>query len=393
MRCLRQTIYEEVNSSRVQAYADALTIVSRDTLQRHSAIHGQVATKVQKPSPRAPRACLNCVKSKQRCSGSHPCDRCNHKNWLCQFPRSVRKTGLQGQEVLPETTEQRISIPSDRRLLLDDLCEPSLASAISPVSTSYSDPRGPGSVAFPGGAYGGPAVPNQPEQTAQYNDAPSLFESFLLWPMDDAFENYNMSGDHSSLQTTPGPTGTIAQPQPPAILHGGGMTTGLRNILHDISRHSTEDPRPLSSGQSGNYLRGIDLTEEDRDILISEDYAHVPRPSNETYESIRALYAEVSRSSPEACLPSLPSLDILHVCTQLYFEHFHPGFPILHIGTFEARSSSWLLYLVIAAVGSQYSRLLTRAKIFTDLLKIIRVSLLRKVCPQLISNTVQSYVF
>lgn len=147
---------------------------------------------------------------------------------------------------------------------------------------------------------------------------------------------------------------------------------------------------PPSSGQSDNHLRAIDLTEEDRDILISEDYAHVPRPSNETYESMRALYADVSRSSPEACLPSLPSLDILHACTQLYFEHFHPGFPILHQGTFEAGSSSWLLYFVIAAVGSQYSRLSTRAKLFTDLVKIVRVSLLQKVCPELMIDTVKS---
>lgn len=392
MRCLRQTVYEEVNFPRVQAYADGLPIVFRDTLQRHSAIHGEVATEAQKPLMRAPRACLNCVKSKQRCSGSHPCDRCNNKNWLCQFSRGSREVGPQGQEILPETTEQRMVNANNGRLLLNDLCEPSLASAISisPISPDYSDPRGPGSVAFPGGAYADPAVPNHPEQTAQYHNVPSSFESFLLWHLDDAFDHYTMSGDHSRLQTTPGPTGIMEQP--PAISHGGETTTGLRNVSQEISRHSTEGPRLLSSDQSDNYVRGRDLAEEDRDILISEDYAHVPTPSNETYESVCALYAEVSRSSPEASLQSLPSLDILHVCTQLYFEHFHPSFPILHQATFEARSSSWLLYLVMAALGSQYSRLSTRAKIFSDLVIIIRVSLVRKVCLQPISNTVQSEV-
>ncbi|KAJ5809236.1 uncharacterized protein N7503_001454 [Penicillium pulvis] len=187
-----------------------------------------------------------------------------------------------------------------------------------------------------------------------------------------------MTGNHSSLQTTPGPTGTIAQPQLPAISHGTGTAMGLRNVLKEPSRHPAEDSMPLSSGQSDTFLRGIDLTEEDRDILISEDYVHVTKPSNEIYESMRVLYADVSRSSPEACLPSLPSLDIIHACTQLYFEHFHPCFPILHQGTFEARSSSWLLYLVIAAVGSQYSRLSIRAKLFADLVKIVRVALLQK---------------
>ncbi|KAJ5667408.1 hypothetical protein N7507_003272 [Penicillium longicatenatum] len=160
--------------------------------------------------------------------------------------------------------------------------------------------------------------------------------------------------------------------------HGAELGVELSTASQDVSRHSSAVPRPLSKGQPNDYVQGINLTEEDQDILISEDYAHVPRPSNETYGSICALFAEVSRSSPEASLPSLHSLEILHVCTQLYFEHFHPSFPIIHQSTFGARSSSWLLYLAIAAIGSQYSRLSIRAKVFSDLVKVIRVSLLRK---------------
>ncbi|KAJ5390544.1 uncharacterized protein N7496_001612 [Penicillium cataractarum] len=53
-------------------------------------------------------------------------------------------------------------------------------------------------------------------------------------------------------------------------------------------------------------------SQEDRDVLISEDYGHVPKPSIATYERICAHYAEVSQSSPEAVLPALYSLDILH---------------------------------------------------------------------------------
>ncbi|KAJ5628764.1 hypothetical protein N7490_010992 [Penicillium lividum] len=194
--------------------------------------------------------------------------------------------------------------------------------------------------------------------------------------MDDAFNDSSMSADQYRLQTTPGSTGTMARP--PAISHRGGTVTGMRNFSQEIPRQSTEDPRPLSSSQSDNDVQRSELTEEDRDILISEDYAHVSRPSKETYESVYALYAEVRQFSPETSLPSLPSLDILHACTQLFFEYFHPSFPILHQATFRARTSSWLLYLIVAALGSQYSRLSTRAKIFSDLVKIIRVSLLQK---------------
>ncbi|PWY72801.1 hypothetical protein BO83DRAFT_378746 [Aspergillus eucalypticola CBS 122712] len=338
----------------------------RDTLQRHSAIHGQVPAKVRKPSTRAPLACLNCVKSKQRCSGSQPCDRCNHRNWPCQFPG--------GSTTFPETIEQTMMNSNNQMNSLNHGYKPSLASAISPMSTSYSDPRSLGSVSLLEGPCAEPAVSNQPERTIQDDDTASLFESFLLWPLDDTIDHNTMPGDSTRPLMIPRPPGIIAQP--PSISHGG--RTGVINASQVVSGHHTEDTGPRSSDQSDVYVQGIDLTEEDRDILISEDYAHVPRPSNETYERMRALYAEVRQYSAEAPLSSLPSLDILHVFIQLYSEHFHPSFPILHQATFEARSSSWLLYLVMAALGSQYSKLSTRAKIASDLVKIIHVSLLQK---------------
>ncbi|KAJ6016351.1 hypothetical protein N7540_010942 [Penicillium herquei] len=149
-------------------------------------------------------------------------------------------------------------------------------------------------------------------------------------------------------------------------------------------RHGHADETfTLSNGQSGSKASVDSLTQDDRDILISEDYGHVPKPSLSTYEQICAHYAELSRSTPEAVLPAPNSLDILHVCTQLYFEHFHPQFPVLHQPSFQPRSSSWLLYIAVAAVGSQYSQLSGRNKIFSDLVKVIRVSLLRKLASSL----------
>jgi hypothetical protein len=202
-------------------------------------------------------------------------------------------------------------------------------------------------------------------------------EPFLFWPLEDAFGYSDVaSTDPSGLHALSGVAGTM-DPQMSMSLDGSAPVQ-LPNFQQEHSRPAEEVQKPSSNAQPDNYVSETTLTEEDRDILISEDYGHVPKPSISTYERISAHYAEVSRYSSEAP-PNLYPLDILHVCTQLYFEHFHKSFPILHQRTFEARSSSWLLYIAVAAVGSHYSRLSNRTSIFVDLVKAIRVSLLRKV--------------
>lgn len=339
---------------------------------------------MQRTLPRAPRACLNCVKSKKRCSGSHPCDRCNQKDWPCQFTKGSKEGAPQEQNVLPDATERRTSSHLNQTSRLIYPSESSLACGLSPISTVHSDSRGSDSIDFAGGPCADIPFPSQARQISQYAEATSLFEPFILWPLDDAYEHSHMASlDPPSLPTPFGMAGTANQP----ISMPLGVDTPVEpsNFHQERSGHTEAAPRPVS-GQSDHYLSENALTEEDRDILISEDYGHVPKPSTSTYEIICAQYAEVSRSSPEPLLPNLYSLDILHVCTQLYFEHFHQGFPFLHQSTFEARSSSWLLYIAVAAVGSQYSRLSSRNRIFSDLIKALRMSLLQKVCSIKVPN-------
>src|ERR1700761_6841666 len=52
---------------------------------------------------------------------------------------------------------------------------------------------------------------------------------------------------------------------------------------------------------------------------------------------------------------SFPSRAYLNVYVQLYFEHFHPRMPFLHVPTFDTGENNWLLILSVAAVGCQYS--------------------------------------
>ncbi|PYH40381.1 Zn(II)2Cys6 transcription factor domain-containing protein, partial [Aspergillus saccharolyticus JOP 1030-1] len=347
----------------------------RDTLQRHSTLH-EVPHKAQRTLPRAPHACFNCVKSKQRCSGSYPCDRCNKKGWPCQFTKGSKEVSPKEQEILPNTTERRTIHQECQISDHNSPPEPSLVCGLYPISTVQSDPGSSDNVNFTGWPCVDPPFPSQARELSQSTDAAPLLEPCSFWPLDDVFGYSDVaSSGIPGLHAPFGVAETVDQQIKMSVENVASVE--LPNSQQKHSRRAEEVHKPSSNAQSENYVSQTTLTEEDRDILISEDYGHVPKPSISTYERISAHYAEVSRSSSEA-LPSLYSLDILHVCTQLYFEHFHQSFPILHQHTFEARSSSWLLYIAVAAVGSQYSRLSNRTRIFFDLVKAIRMSLLRK---------------
>lgn len=88
---------------------------SRDSLKRHMAIHGhQAAQSFAANSPRmkrSARACLSCVRSKQRCIGDMPWERCSHKRARCVYPTSTPET-VGGSNISNWTTSDALSIPS-----------------------------------------------------------------------------------------------------------------------------------------------------------------------------------------------------------------------------------------------------------------------------------------
>lgn len=349
----------------------------RDTLQRHLAIHGQVSARVQKALPRAPRACLNCVKSKQRCSGSQPCERCNRKSVYCRFTNSSEQTSNLGQDVAEGTDSHRTSNHAHNDAGTKDVSELSHTSMGSAVNTITS----PGTIPpNRSNSADGPSAPidflSQAGYLTQESEATSIFDSFLYWPLDDSSEHDNMAS--AIPPDNQAHSGLASALEPSACAFRAETSSSLTPLLQGSPVQATvsQTSRPFSDAPPQVHVSEYALTEEDYDILASEDYGNIPKPSISTYNSICARHAELFQSLSEA---SLPTLGILHVCTELYFEHFHRRFPILHQGTFTARSESWLLYLAVAAVGSQYSRLSIRAKVFFSLLKIIRESLLRKV--------------
>jgi hypothetical protein len=103
-------------------------------------------------------------------------------------------------------------------------------------------------------------------------------------------------------------------------------------------------------------LEQNDLVADDEDTLIAEHIPHVPPINDETRSHIiLMLKTETSQRELEQLANDFPSLQHLDVYVQLYFEHFHPRWPFLHIPTFEASPRTWLLVFAVANIGCQYS--------------------------------------
>jgi hypothetical protein len=99
------------------------------------------------------------------------------------------------------------------------------------------------------------------------------------------------------------------------------------------------------------------MTAEEDDILLAEYVPHVPPLGIETRAHvINMLKIELRSTQIEDLDKKFPSLRHLDTYVQLYFEHFHPRMPILHVPTFRTSPKAWLLVLAVVCIGCDYSK-------------------------------------
>lgn len=121
--------------------------LQRDTLQRHVAIHdGEARRRQTRSAPRVKCACRNCSRSKLRCDGQLPCQRCQARHVACRYgpptgrgsrtqpPPSYQDTGIRRDAQQSEANEntQILEQESERA--------PSLASTEHSYSTTQIAP-------------------------------------------------------------------------------------------------------------------------------------------------------------------------------------------------------------------------------------------------------------
>ncbi|CAK3813859.1 Aldo keto reductase [Lecanosticta acicola] len=85
---------------------------------------------------------------------------------------------------------------------------------------------------------------------------------------------------------------------------------------------------------------------DEADVLIAENFHHVPPMSEAAYSRTHDYYYQevvpaAQQFSAPSKMPECPSRHYLEIYTQLYFEYDHPRMPILHIPTFTADAKAW----------------------------------------------------
>lgn len=76
------------------------------------------------------------------------------------------------------------------------------------------------------------------------------------------------------------------------------------------------------------------------------------------------------------CIPftnkHLPSLQHMQIYMQVYFEEYHPVFPLLHKATFLPTKANWLLSLAVSAIGCLFSKTLQSREVYPIMQEFLR---------------------
>ncbi|OCK79360.1 hypothetical protein K432DRAFT_383157 [Lepidopterella palustris CBS 459.81] len=151
---------------------------------------------------------------------------------------------------------------------------------------------------------------------------------------------------------------------------------GRQVVIHSLESHVTPSetvrnrnygappahqwPTDWDPGKSDNVMSFPDMKDIPIEILEAEKFGHVEKMSQDVHDEIARCLKLTSRPESSrfrafenACLPSIQAMDCF---IQLYFEYFHPIFPMLHQPTFNPSKAPWQLVLATAAVGCRYSK-------------------------------------
>lgn len=93
--------------------------------------------------------------------------------------------------------------------------------------------------------------------------------------------------------------------------------------------------------------------------IDQENLAHVEEITADVVSKIAEYADQLERNGPFPRFLDMriPPAPVLNSWIQLYFEHFHPVFPVLHKPSFSSSDTHWLLIFAVAALGAHFSGL------------------------------------
>lgn len=368
----------------------------RDTLARHSTVHGDQADEVLQSlasqSSRSAQACQQCAQSKQRCQGSFPCQRCVKKKLKCCASDSMRKrkrfegSGDHNQHGQLHATRACTSINNTLNLVPDEtILEQNYH------ENTFKLQEGPDIVAQNEDQNGTGMPTPETVSSIVFQSAAAVSDDLFLQSSNNNEDTQDMSAmlalhtnenSHDALWNTQVfdttspllwtyldeimPTGydeSLSQTLQSAVNDADMLPTdpSTSTIVtpHNTDKHSTNITTALvdvATRTSEKHIRTNSLsfptvTPTDHETLLCENFCHLKGISPTAYEQSKLYFAHLKGSR----ITSFPTAQTFHTFAELYFEHFDQSFPFVHPRQLEQESASWLLLVAVVSVGVQYS--------------------------------------
>ncbi|KAH7133839.1 hypothetical protein EDB81DRAFT_805187 [Dactylonectria macrodidyma] len=361
---------------------------------------------------RVAQACKPCSSSKVRCNGERPCQRCHRHHYECYYdPLSKRKSSsdsvsdkasdkrLKNAHLSPQsppTTVHRENSNSYDTIQVVNEIPPSRFPFQEPEAETEAEAQEAG----------------QGQQEDQLADQPSHlsavaaplasipeFETFqpdALLEMGDILAGFDPSGPMSTpsllfkdmfdtdnwlikpslLQYEPGfesindfwlesldfrPPQAIAPITPVSDMDPSAVAELYSRSHSPAIDKDAVEPRqyhPVSI-EVDAQLVFPDLSDLSVEDIDQENLAHVDEVPDGVGEKVSqyALRMQHGPNYPRFVHLRIPPTPVLNAWVQLYFEFFHPVFPILHKPSFSGSRTHWLLIFTVAAIGAHFSGL------------------------------------
>ena len=332
------------------------------------------------PSQRVSRACAFCAKQRLRCDGKEPCARCLARRLQCVYlPRTKRRgtaaamppialaAAVQSQDAgVQDASSNHDAPPLDPALLSDGAGFDNHDHHHQHHAYVPAAAAGP-MLAFSPDAYTQRSVT---DATAVFDDPSMLgFDFSSLSPI-CSFSIWDwMTSDEWSIGDNN--NNTIHALMPEALAYQSPFAPALPQTSSTAGQRrpaAATHPWPMEwdPAKPDNLIEFPDMTAVSADVLDAENYAHVPPMSDECHARIAAAVEAHASGGAENLHfrlfrpfrnGNVAPVEAFSVFVQLFFEYFHPTFPVLHQPTFDTGTAAWQLVLATAAIGCRYSKL------------------------------------
>lgn len=139
----------------------------------------------------------------------------------------------------------------------------------------------------------------------------------------------------------------------------GKKATSGRILNHRSGRPTSQFRRGDGSYKPGYFPTVLTATEGVENVWKSEDLGHVKHLSPDAYHRLHLNFERLNADNgyfSSFARGPFPSIAALNAFMQLYFEEFHPIFPLLHQPTFDPGKEDWVLLLAVIVIGCRFSR-------------------------------------